>query len=273
MIKDILEVCKINHYIKNFLILFPLILNLKSVNWQIISDVFFVFFAFCFISSAVYILNDISDIKEDRLHPIKCTRPIANGRISKKLGIVILIFLVFLSVIFSAQVNLFCVFCILGYFILNIFYSLFLKNIVVVDVFSIALGFIFRILAGFAALNIKPAFWIIVLTFFFSGFFVCLKRKLELQYFYKSDKGRKTLQKYTMPLINTLIIICAIFSLIFYLFCMTDKIYSAIPFMAIILRMFYLVSKENSDNIMCLIRRDKILIALIILYFIVLIRN
>ncbi len=182
MINDILKTCKINHYIKNLVVIIPLILSTEFLDIKSCLMSLIAFVVFCFASSAVYIMNDIIDIEKDRLHPIKCNRPIASGRISKPFALFILFILLALCIATSLFfTNMYCLFAIAGYFVLNIFYSLYLKNIPIVDMASIALGFILRVIAGCAVISVNPSPLIIILTFFASMFFTSAKRKLEFQ--------------------------------------------------------------------------------------------
>ncbi len=109
MYKDILKTLKINHYVKNLIVFIPLIFSLNFLKIDLITKSCVVFVAFCLISSCVYVMNDLVDIEKDKLHFEKCKRPIASGRISKKLAIFILILLfvlVFCAVVYLTS----CVF-------------------------------------------------------------------------------------------------------------------------------------------------------------------
>ena len=148
----VLRMLKVNHYIKNFVCAVPLLFSKNFVHIDLLLNTIYIIIAFCFISSCVYIINDLIDIKKDRIHPVKCNRPIASGKISIPVAVLTFIVLLILSLFISFKVNSFCCLFVLLYLVLNILYSFFLKNIIIVDIACIALGFIFRILAGCAAI-------------------------------------------------------------------------------------------------------------------------
>lgn len=142
MIKNLIKTLKINHWVKNLIVVFPIFFSMNFLKADLWLNCLIIFFAFCFISSCVYILNDLIDIKKDKLHPIKKNRPIASGKIPLWVAILVLLLLLISSIICSSFLNKFCLLMILSYFILNVFYSLILKNIALIDVFCIAIGFI-----------------------------------------------------------------------------------------------------------------------------------
>ena len=169
MLNDLANLLKINHYIKNLVVFVPLIFSMNFTSKNLIFVSLLTFLAFCMISSAVYIMNDLIDIENDRKHPIKCKRPIADGRITIGKAIFILCVLVAASFSLSLFINFGCFVAVVLYFILNIFYSLYFKHLVLIDATCIALGFIFRIIGGCFAIKVVPSPLIILMTFF-TGF-------------------------------------------------------------------------------------------------------
>ncbi len=282
MYKDILKMLKVNHYIKNAIVIVPLLFSMNILNFKLYPKCILVFLGFCIISSAVYIMNDIIDIESDKKHPIKCNRPIASGRISKKIGILICILLCSVSLFTVHFLNYLCVLMILLYFILNIVYSISLKNIVLIDAACIALGFILRIVAGCFAINVLPSPLVILMTFFVSMFFTFTKRKLELELMEKCNCCRLSILNFDTDIANKFIMINAVLSIAFYITYVLDQntiaragseyLYlTAIPFTLIIFRLLLLsdIVKVDDDPIHFL-ENDKILKILIILYFCIL---
>jgi len=106
------------------------------------------FITFCFLSSATYYLNDLVDFQKDQLHPYKKKRPIASGKISFPLAISILIILVILGLILAKSINNSFFVVSITYLLLQVGYSFVLKNITVLDIITIAVGYILRIYAG-----------------------------------------------------------------------------------------------------------------------------
>lgn len=280
IIKAILKLLKINHYIKNLIVFFPLLLSRNILDFDSCVKSLIIFIAFCFISSAVYVLNDIIDIQYDKNHPVKCNRPIASGRISKAFAILILIMLLTASLFVVNILNNLCFIAIVSYFVLNIFYSFFLKKFVLIDASCIAIGFILRIVGGCFAIGILPSPLVILMTFFVSNFFTYTKRYLELQ-FSKYDT-RKSLKEFNIAIANQFRLINAILSISFYITYVLDKttiqragseyLYlTVILFTLIIYRLFLLTSSATiSDDPIVYIEQDKTIKWLTLIYFVLL---
>jgi 4-hydroxybenzoate polyprenyltransferase len=138
------------------------------------------FFAFSFVASSIYVLNDWKDKDLDRLDPKKRFRPIASGEVSPIEAILIFFTLFVLSFLFSIKFNFLALGLILFYFIMNIFYSLGAKKIILLDVFIIAVGFVLRVLFGSFAMGIFASPWLISTTFFIALFLGFYKRYFEI---------------------------------------------------------------------------------------------
>jgi decaprenyl-phosphate phosphoribosyltransferase len=150
----------------------------KSI--QIYLNLIQAFFAFSFVASSIYVLNDWKDKDLDRLDPKKRFRPIASGEVSPIEAILIFFTLFVLSFLFSIKFNFLALGLILFYFIMNIFYSLGAKKIILLDVFIIAVGFVLRVLFGSFAMGIFASPWIISTTFFIALFLGFYKRYFEI---------------------------------------------------------------------------------------------
>lgn len=281
ILKDIASTLKYKHYVKNLVVLVPLIFSKNLFNFELLETAIIVMAGFCLVSSAVYIMNDIIDIEKDKLHPIKSQRPIASGRISKNSATVIMGVLFALS-LYLVHFNPFCVYSFAGYFILNIVYSLNLKNYFLIDAACIAIGFIIRILAGCFAISVIPSPLVILMTFFVSMFFTFTKRRLELKLISVENTERTALKGVSEQEISKYIIINAVLSVSFYITYMLDKttitragteyLYiTVIPFTLIIFRLLFLADTSlNNDDPLHLFEKDKTLLALILFYLVVL---
>jgi 4-hydroxybenzoate polyprenyltransferase len=150
----------------------------KSI--QIYLNLIQAFFAFSFVASSIYVLNDWKDKDLDRLDPKKRFRPIASGEVSPIEAILIFFTLFVLSFLFSIKFNFLALGLILLYFIMNIFYSLGAKKIILLDVFIIAVGFVLRVLFGSFAMGIFASPWLISTTFFIALFLGFYKRYFEI---------------------------------------------------------------------------------------------
>jgi 4-hydroxybenzoate polyprenyltransferase len=158
------------------------------------------------ISGAVYLLNDIVDREKDRNHPEKSKRPIASGAISVKTAQLSLCFLVIATLIGSWFLGLPFFLLILAYFILQTAYSFYLKHIVIIDVFTITIGFSIRVFAGAMAINIEISSWLAICTFLLALFLALNKRRHEL-IILETDAGkhRKVLADYNIYFLDQMI--------------------------------------------------------------------
>jgi 4-hydroxybenzoate polyprenyltransferase len=138
------------------------------------------FCAFCAMASAVYIYNDLKDVESDRRHPTKCLRPIASGVVAPGAACVLLGALVLLALVLAAKVSPMALYLVSGYALLNVAYTHRLKKMVIVDVFTISLGFMLRLLVGTLGLGIKPSSWLLLCGLMVTLFLGFAKRRAEL---------------------------------------------------------------------------------------------
>jgi 4-hydroxybenzoate polyprenyltransferase len=166
------------------------------------------FLAFSLLASSVYVLNDLKDVEKDRIHPKKRFRPIAAGRISLPVARVLLVLLLAGSFALGWPLGTGFVVTAAVYYVLNIAYTLKLKNVVILDVMIIALGFVLRAVAGVQALTapeeISP--WLLICTLFLALFLAVCKRRQERSLLAESaEEHRKTLEEYPPELVDQLI--------------------------------------------------------------------
>jgi 4-hydroxybenzoate polyprenyltransferase len=167
-------------WLKNVFLFAPLIFSKHLFEITYVWRETLAFSGFCFVSSIVYVINDIADREADKLHPIKRNRPLASGlfRFSDAV-VVVLILLVFVgSLIPYLNVRFWYIVALYGF--LNLAYSFWLKQVVIVDVFIIAAGFMLRVLAGVFAIEVVISSWLILCTLFVSVFLAISKRRGEL---------------------------------------------------------------------------------------------
>lgn len=184
----------------------------KLLNSDTIFILISAFIAFSLAASAVYIGNDIFDYEKDRQHPVKCHRPIASGQISRSMASFLAVGLIALSVGISYIINVDMLMAILIYIIINVFYSLRLKHIVIIDVMIIAIGFVLRAFVGVIVAGVGATAWFILCVFMLSIFLALAKRRGELILLGEhKEKQRKVLHEYSIDFLNVLIIVvCAI---------------------------------------------------------------
>ncbi|NWJ96575.1 MAG: decaprenyl-phosphate phosphoribosyltransferase [Chloroflexi bacterium] len=164
------------------------------------------FIFFCAVSSAVYLLNDLVDIEKDRKHPRKCKRPLASGRLKPPYAVIMLFLLLGITLPASFLLQPIFGLVILGYFILQLGYTFYLKNIVILDVFAIATGFVLRAVAGAVVIEVKISPWLLVCTMLLALFQALSKRRHELVLLAdEATDHRKILKEYSNELVQEMI--------------------------------------------------------------------
>jgi len=164
--------------------------------------------AFCLLSSAGYVFNDLRDLEKDRIHPRKRLRPLAAGAVPTPLGWALAAGLTLAGLGLSAALGSSMGLLAAGYLLLNVFYSLLLKQIVLLDVMTIAVGFVLRAVAGVEALEPRPELspWLLVCTFFLALFIAVGKRRHErVTLATEAELHRSTLAEYPPELLDQLV--------------------------------------------------------------------
>jgi 4-hydroxybenzoate polyprenyltransferase len=150
-----------------------------------------VFCAFCAAASAVYVFNDIFDAESDRAHPKKRNRPIASGKFPVSYASLLGMALATISGALAWKASAAALAIICAYGFINVLYTVKLKNVVVVDVFIIAAGFMLRILIGTVGLGIAPSSWLLLCGMMVTLFLGFTKRRAELLAFARRPEGRR----------------------------------------------------------------------------------
>jgi decaprenyl-phosphate phosphoribosyltransferase len=268
-----------NNWIKNLIIILPAFFAGKILNLDFneILNLGVTILAFCFSSSMIYVINDINDVEKDLLHPKKSKRPIASGKVSIKQSIFLV---VFLSVIIITSLFFLphkVIYFVVAYLIMNLFYCFGMKNIAIVDVTSISLGFVFRLIAGGEASNIITTHWIILLIFLIMFSIALAKRRDDLILSEGSnDIYRKSQSGYNIQFIDIAKTISFTVTLISYIiYSVSDDVISrlgsnyvfitSLPVFLGIMRYIQLtVVFENSGSPVDLLLKDKFLIATVV---------
>ncbi len=170
-----IKISRLNHLVKNFIIFAPLFFAGKVFDFSLMYKVTVAFLSFSFLSSSVYVLNDMYDLEKDKLHNIKSFRPLASGVLQKTNAIVFSVILVFLSFVLASSFYLLYPFLI-TYFILSFIYSRYLKKNNILDILIIAFLYVIRILVGGAVTSLYVSPWIILSVFFGALFITSCKR-------------------------------------------------------------------------------------------------
>ena len=196
-----LKLIRIKQWVKNAFVLAPLLFSFQFTDIPSVLSALYAFLAFSLIASAHYIVNDIQDREKDALHPQKKYRPIASGVISVKKGLVAAFLLLYGGGVFIWMLGDIKVAGVIGlYLLINVLYSGKLKNIVLLDVFVIAVGFVLRVYAGAYAIHEPVSSFIFMTTLFLSLFLGFAKRKGEL--LRHGTASRTVLKKYGKEMLN-----------------------------------------------------------------------
>ena len=186
---------------KNLLVFASLLFSFQF-NQYIFLKSFYGFISFCFVSSAIYLFNDIRDISKDKLHPIKRFRPIASGKISKLFAKISSLTLGLISLKIAYLISYQFLFIILLYILIQIAYCIRLKREPLLDIFCISSGFLLRAIAGLVATELRFSPWFILTIGLLALFLAVEKRKAELLYYKKTFVlTRDILSSYSLPLL------------------------------------------------------------------------
>jgi 4-hydroxybenzoate polyprenyltransferase len=270
LVLEIIKSLRIQQWIKNFFVFAPLIFSQNVFNLPLLVKTAFAFILFCILSGAAYILNDIQDLEEDKLHPLKSKRPLASGRLEKTSAFFAFIFLALLGLAGSFLLNFIFFIALLVYFVLQIAYSGWLKHVVIIDVFLIATGYLIRVIAGGLAIEIQLSPWLFICTILIALFLALSKRRHELVLLDKNAEiHRPILKEYTPQLLDQMIAVVTASTVISY--CLytvstetvakfgTKNLLFTVPFVLYgIFRYLYLVhQKDEGGSPEALIIKDK----------------
>lgn len=211
------------HYIKNILIFVPLIFSGKFLNTNNFLQTLYGFIVFSLIASTIYIINDIKDKDKDRKHPTKKNRPIASGKVSVKSAIIEIILIVVVSALLAYFLKLpkLSIAFLLAYFVLNLAYSLGLKNIPIIDVLILVSGFVLRVLFGASILRIEVSNWLYLAVLSISFYLGLGKRRNEINK--NGAQSRKVLEYYNKEFLDKNMYMFLCMSIIFYSLWATDS--------------------------------------------------
>ncbi|MBM3128382.1 MAG: decaprenyl-phosphate phosphoribosyltransferase [Chloroflexi bacterium] len=258
MLIGLIKTMRPRQWTKNLMVFIPFAFTLREYwrpfspeMWLLLGKATLGFILFCAISGTIYLINDWVDVEKDRLHPKKRFRPLASGALSKSvaLGAIVVLLLVALPAAFLLEPWFGAVALI--YFGLMLTYSYVLKNIVILDVFTLAAGLVLRALAGAAAIQVPASPWLYVCTALLALFIGFAKRRHELVLLEdEATHHRLILKEYTPEVLDQMIAVTtASFVMAYSLYTFSAKNLPAnnammltIPFaLFVVFRMLYLV--------------------------------
>jgi len=279
MMWELLRALRPQQWIKNLFVYAPLIFSQNVLNQALVLRATLAFLAFCLISSAVYLLNDLRDIEEDRQHPLKAHRPLASGRLKRSTAVAALAIIAPAGFLVALLVNRSFVFIALGYFALQIAYTLWLKHVVILDIFVVASGFLLRVVAGGFAIRVYLSSWLLICTTLLALFLAMGKRRHEIVLMEgRAASHRPILKEYNIYLLDQMISVVTASTLLAY--CLytiseetvakfgTRNLIFTVPFVLYgIFRYLYLIhQKAEGGTPESLIIRDKPLLVAIALW-------
>lgn len=192
-------------WVKNFAVFAALILSGSLFDSSLQLKSLFAFFLFCGFSSAAYILNDIFDIERDKLHPFKSKRPIASGMVHPLLAVSFALILIFTLLPLAFKLSPAFFLASVLYLILQLFYSAYLKQVILLDIIIIAAGFVLRVYGGVWAIDAHLNVWFLLSVVSFALFLAIGKRRSELTLMQsKAAKHREILLHYPENLLDIL---------------------------------------------------------------------
>ncbi len=206
----LLRLMRPHQWVKNTFVFIGLLFGHAWHDPALVSRVVVVFAAFCLISSTIYILNDIVDIEQDRHHPKKRQRPLPSGQLSVSAAIALAVLLGTVGLALAVWASNTVAIILLSYAVMNVAYSLWLKHVVILDVFIIATGFMLRILAGTLGVGVPPSQWLLLCGLMVTLFLGFSKRRAEIIAL-SDDKTahRKVLEHYSPVLLDKMIVVTA----------------------------------------------------------------
>ncbi|MBK4733372.1 decaprenyl-phosphate phosphoribosyltransferase [Noviherbaspirillum pedocola] len=210
----LIKLMRPKQWVKNGFVLAPLIFSGEFLNSHSISRSIVTALLFCAASSATYIINDTADIERDRLHPTKSKkRPLAAGIVTVPMAMGLLA-LLYGVLVWGWFLEPKAVQVIVAYMALNLAYTFVLKHQPVIDIFTIAIGFVLRVYAGATALAVPVSSWMFVTTLCLALFLAAVKRRQELHQ--SGTEGRKVLEQYSLSLVDRYAEMSATGALLFY---------------------------------------------------------
>lgn len=271
---NLIKLCRPYHYLKNGFIFLPLLFSGYYIYLDSFIKTVTAFVVFSLLASVVYIINDLKDLKSDKLHPKKKYRPLASGSVAPVHAILLAstILIILVSAMLTLNFSAGSIALLFLYLLINIAYSFGLKNIPILDISILSIGFVIRVIYGAEIINVDVSRWLFLTIFAFSFFMSFGKRRNEI-----SENGqstRKVNKAYSLEFLDKNMYVCLAMTLVFYSLwaiepsTLGSQFYLSIPLFTLIL-MTYSLNIERSgsrgDPVDVLLS-DKTLMALSILY-------
>jgi 4-hydroxybenzoate polyprenyltransferase len=270
MFRLYIQLIRPEQWIKNVILFAGLIFSKKIFELDSLFNTCIAFLLFSFVASSQYVVNDYLDREEDALHPEKKHRPLASGKLDAGLALIFTGILLPTALVGSYALNPKFFYLVLFYLGFNLIYSKFLKHMVILDVMSIAIGFVIRAIAGAVVIGVDFSSWLLLCTFMLALFWGFSKRRGELVILEgNASQHRKILEEYSISFLDTMLGIVATMTLMSYvMYCTspytiknlgTDKMIYTVPIVtyAIFRSMYIIYIKNMGHNPTKAILKDK----------------
>lgn len=211
---------------KNLFLLLPVFFSGELFYWDKYPALLGGILAFSCIASSIYIINDYRDIEDDRKHYEKSKRPLASGAVSKKAAVIICAALIVIGFTTAFLIRDKFLFVLGIYFLLNLGYSFGLKNIPILDIFIVAIGFVLRVKAGAVIIHVGLSEWLTIMVFLLALFMAIGKRRDDVLLKLSSGTDmRKSIKGYNLELLNILTaLVCAVTVVSYFMYTMSPEV-------------------------------------------------
>lgn len=277
--KAYLQLIRPKDWAKNSFLFIPVFFAGKLFSVDTLINLLGGFLCFSLVASSIYIINDYRDIEDDKIHPVKKTRPLASGTVSKANALIICI--LFLAIGFTAAwfIRDKFLFVLIIYFLLNLGYSFGLKTIPILDIIIVAIGFVLRVKAGAVIAVIGLSEWLIIMVFLLALFMALAKRRDDVLLKLSSGTDmRKAVKGYNLEFINVaLSLICAVIIVAYFMYTTSPEIvarlqtyrlyYTCLFVLAGVFRYLQLIFvQQNSQSPTKILYKDRFIQAVILLW-------
>lgn len=267
-----------HQWVKNFFVLAPLLFSGRALNPASQRSAVLAFAVFCLVASAVYVINDVVDRAQDRVHPSKRNRPIASGAIGVPPALALAAVLIVAGLALAWSVSLGVLGVTLAYLALNLVYSVWIKHVVILDVFAISAFFVLRLVAGAAAVDVRPSVWLVLCGGLLALYLGFAKRRHEIVLLGEgSSDHRAVLSQYSTPFLDQLSVVLLAVTIVSYIMYTLESdtarqlggeslSYSTVFVLYGVLRYLYLVHTHKDGNPTETLLTDRSLLAAVTLW-------
>ena len=217
MLTQYLKLIRVHQWVKNLFLFIPIFFAGRINEFLNSTDLIIGFFSFSLIASFIYILNDLRDIENDKIHPLKQNRPISSGKVTKTIALLVATFCIVAGYYLASLSTKEFLLIVTAYLAINLIYTFWLKKIPLIDITIIAIGFLLRIFAGGEISDVPISKWLVLLTFFLSMILALAKRRDDVVLLDKGIRSRDVIKHYNTTFIDVALSIMAVITVVAYI--------------------------------------------------------